>query len=209
MNTLHGNEYLGMRKVDAATAAVRRPVLMVTRRCLRAGQQGQFDRVLRSFLNFAVSFPGHLDAHVLSWTRGEAIGFAIVHRFSDATSRQKFVCSPNYRVWLIWLQQFTDAANSDKATPQTVPPPSRRLALAGAFLAFVLFGLAGILPAVVYLELPAWHAGLGQILAGVLLLVTAGLIGVMVWPARYDHHPQRTFQNLALPVIATKRTNVG
>ena len=104
--------FVGGRRTSppgAATEGVRgtRAVAVVTRRRVKAGCAVQFEVALRSFMAFALAFPGHLDVHVLRRTKGDVEEFAIANRFVDAEARTGFTSSWEYRGWLQDLRALT------------------------------------------------------------------------------------------------------
>src|SRR4051812_37521476 len=65
-----------------------RPVSLIVHRQVEPACLTAFTGALRTFLNFAMTFPGHLDVHVLRRTQGENESYAIAHRFANARIRE-------------------------------------------------------------------------------------------------------------------------
>jgi antibiotic biosynthesis monooxygenase (ABM) superfamily enzyme len=79
----------------------------VVSRRIRAGREDEYERVMREFLAWCLSQPGHEGLHVLRPARGER-DYTVVSRFRDAESRRSFTGSPEYARWMERLAPLTD-----------------------------------------------------------------------------------------------------
>src|SRR5207253_2829011 len=65
--------------MDIATTA--EPLTVVVRRRVKPGKESEFEAAMHEFIGFALSFPGHLDVHVLRPPASEPRDYTVVDRF--------------------------------------------------------------------------------------------------------------------------------
>jgi antibiotic biosynthesis monooxygenase (ABM) superfamily enzyme len=83
-----------------------RLTVVVSRR-IRPGREAEFEKTMQSFVQFALSFPGHRGINVLRPPAGGR-DYTVVDQFSDESARSKFKASAEYQDWMRRLGELTD-----------------------------------------------------------------------------------------------------
>ena len=155
-----------------------RPVSLIVLRQVKEGCHDRFEQALRDFVAFAVSFPGHLDIHVLTRAQDEGEQCAVANRFASRSIRQAFTRSPQFRHWLTQLNVLTEpVSDSSQPTMPAAPFQDRVPGLGPRLVILVALGLfiaAFNLPIIVYSFLDGWHPEARTLLTAILLVFVAG-----------------------------------
>jgi antibiotic biosynthesis monooxygenase (ABM) superfamily enzyme len=128
---------------------------VVVHRRVKVGKQIEFERSMRGFVEFALSFAGHLAIHVLLPPCGSR-DYTVVDQFATEHARRQFCATPAYQDWMRVLGELTEGdpqiqelvglegwiASSSESRIER--PPSWKTALAT---------LAGVFPVAMVLNL--------------------------------------------------------
>src|SRR5512136_1554304 len=82
-------------------------VTVVVSRRIKPGCEDEYERAMRSFVQFALSFPGHRGINILRPAAGGR-DYIVVDKFSDETARSNFKGSAEYRDWMNQLGELTE-----------------------------------------------------------------------------------------------------
>lgn len=94
-----GNETFSAETTDHLTVVVNRRI--------KPGHEAAFEQTMRSFVEFALSAPGHQGIIVLRPAPGLR-DYTVVDQFSDERSRREFKSSTEYQVWMRRLGELTE-----------------------------------------------------------------------------------------------------
>ena len=164
-----------------------RPVSLIVHRQVEPACQAAFTGALCTFLDFAMTFPGHLDVHVLRRTQGGNESYAIAHRFANARTREQFTSSIEFRVWRRQLKVLTQeipefsptTEPEEKATEEitAVLGGSKFWTIGGALVFMGLLGVFPMLPVINSMWLQGWHPLARSVIVGGLLAALLAWLG--------------------------------
>jgi len=80
---------------------------VVVRRRIKPGREAEFEQTMRSFVQFALAFPGHRGISVLRPAAGSR-DYIVVDKFSDERARGDFKASSQYQDWMGRLGELTE-----------------------------------------------------------------------------------------------------
>jgi len=83
----------------ADPATPERPLSVVIRRVVKAGQQAGFEAAVRAFSPVSVTFPGHLGVHVVP-PPAEGREYVVILSFASEGAWREFQVWDRYRSWL-------------------------------------------------------------------------------------------------------------
>ena len=156
----------------------------MVRRRVKRGVEGAFERAMREFVAFALTFPGNHGIDVLRPVPGGSRVYTVVGRFVDRTARNAFMDAPDYRSWMARLGELTEedpyVEERDGLGGWFTPPdaqcprPPARIKMAAVTLLGV-YPLTSSLPKLGGWLLPTWH----PLLLGV--LVSAIIVASLTW----------------------------
>ena len=157
---------------------------VVVRRRAKRGSEAAFERAMREFVDFALTFPGNHGIDVLRPQPGGSREYTVVGRFADRTARNVFKGAPGYRSWMARLREFTeedpyieerDGLGSWFTPPEAqCPRPPARIKMAVVTLLGV-YPLTSSLPKLGAWLLPTWHPLLLN------AFVTAAIVAALTW----------------------------
>ena len=142
-------------------------VIVVVRRHILPGHEGQFEHAMRDFVNFVLSCPGHVGISVLRPSDGNG-EYVVVDRFASAAARKALVSSPEYERWMKLLGAHTegeahiqemnglDAWLNQPGTPMMTPPRYKTAAATYLGVCLVIFLLNITVGGPIRSVLPGW-----------------------------------------------------
>ena len=80
---------------------------VVVKRRIRPGREAEFEQTMRSFVQFALAFPGHRGISVLRPAVGSR-DYIVVDKFSDESARGNFKATSQYQDWMGRLGELTE-----------------------------------------------------------------------------------------------------
>ena len=80
---------------------------VVVKRRIRPGREAEFEQTMRSFVQFALAFPGHRGISVLRPAAGSR-DYIVVDKFSDESARVNFKATSQYQDWMGRLGELTE-----------------------------------------------------------------------------------------------------
>src|SRR5262245_19484882 len=80
---------------------------VVVKRRIKPGKELEFEEAMRSFVEFALAFPGHRGITILRPTGGGR-DYIVVDKFSDEGARSRFKASSEYKDWMSRLGELTE-----------------------------------------------------------------------------------------------------
>jgi uncharacterized protein len=80
---------------------------VVVNRRIRLGREAEFEQEMRSFVQFALSSPGHRGINILRPAAGGR-DYIVVDKFSDEQARRNFKASRQYQEWMNRLGELTE-----------------------------------------------------------------------------------------------------
>jgi len=82
-------------------------VTVVVNRRIKPGCEAEYEKAMRTFVQFALGFPGHRGINILRPSAGGR-DYIVVDKFSDETARGNFKASAEYRNWMNRLGELTE-----------------------------------------------------------------------------------------------------
>jgi antibiotic biosynthesis monooxygenase (ABM) superfamily enzyme len=80
---------------------------VVVKRRIKPGREAEFEQTMRSFVQFALAFPGHRGISILRPSEGSR-DYIVLDRFLDERARGNFKASVQYRDWMNRLGELTE-----------------------------------------------------------------------------------------------------
>ena len=80
---------------------------VVVKRRIKLGREAEFEQAMRSFVQFALAFPGHRGISVLRPSGGSR-DYIVVDKFADERARGSFKASSQYQEWMNRLGKLTE-----------------------------------------------------------------------------------------------------
>jgi antibiotic biosynthesis monooxygenase (ABM) superfamily enzyme len=103
MNSAKNDTAVGISNQQNVSAGL----TVVVNRRIKPGREVEFEQAMRSFVQFALDFPGHRGINILRPAAGGR-DYIVVDRFSDEAARCSFKTSPEYREWMNQLGELTE-----------------------------------------------------------------------------------------------------
>jgi antibiotic biosynthesis monooxygenase (ABM) superfamily enzyme len=160
------------------------PVTVVVRRRVKPGAEADFERAMRAFVDFALTFPGNHGIDVLRPQPGGSREYTVVGHFVDWNARNAFKAAPDYRAWMARLRELTeqgryieerDGLGGWFTPPEALcPGPPARIKMALVTLLGV-YPLTLSLPVLSMWLLPTWHPLLLNV------FVTGATVAALTW----------------------------
>jgi antibiotic biosynthesis monooxygenase (ABM) superfamily enzyme len=170
--------------MDTANSEVIEPVTIVVRRRARRGAEADFERAMREFVAFALTFPGNRGIDVLRPQPVTSREYTVVGRFDDWNARDAFKDATDYRAWMARLRELSedDPYVEERAglggwfTPpdSQCPRPPARIKMAVVTLLGV-YPLTSTFPALGAWLLPTWHP------LPLSVVVTGAVVASLTW----------------------------
>src|SRR5882672_414546 len=83
------------------------PLTVVVARRIRTGREGAYEQIMREFVAWSLTQPGHAGLHVLRPGPGER-DYTVVSTFRDVAARRAYTGSGEYANWMSRFASLTE-----------------------------------------------------------------------------------------------------